>query len=90
METKTATQQALKIVDCDVHVTPTDGVRSLLPYMTKAWSTQFETFARLKREVKRHPFRYPNPSGAINRWDAVPPSGGEPGSDLEYLQADLL
>ena len=90
METKSATQQALKIVDCDVHVTPKDGVRSLLPYMTKAWSTQFETFARLKREVKRHPFRYPNPSGAINRWDAVPPSGGEPGSDLEYLQVDLL
>jgi predicted TIM-barrel fold metal-dependent hydrolase len=83
-------QTALTIVDCDVHVTPKDGVKSLLPYMSKAWQDQFETFARLKRDTKRHPFRYPNPSGAILRWDAVPPGGGEPGSDLDFLRVDLL
>jgi predicted TIM-barrel fold metal-dependent hydrolase len=86
----TAQATSVRIVDCDVHVSPRGGIRSLLPYMTQAWQKQFESIARLKRDAKRHPFRYPNPSGSILRMDAVPPQGGEPGSDPEFLRTDLL
>lgn len=81
---------SVQTFDCDVHVSPTNGIRSLLPYMAQGWRAQFENFGQMKREAKRDPYRYPNPSGSILRKDATPPGGGEPGSDPQFMRTDLL
>ncbi|MDO8208897.1 amidohydrolase family protein [Conexibacter sp. CPCC 206217] len=72
--------------DCDVH--PYAGEMSaLLPYMPTAWARQLGEVA-LSRSG-RPTNRYQNPSGGL-RADAVPPSGGIPGSDAAYAARDLL
>lgn len=77
--------KSTKIFDCDVHCSPKEGLASLRPYMTRAWQERFQAFGDLKTDSRRHPLRYPNPTGSVNRLDAKTPTGGEAGSDPAYM-----
>ena len=82
-------QTRLRIVDCDVH----HAMRSpldLLPYLSQRWGEHLKTYG-LRMPI---PFTgsspYPKAAPALSRADAWPPNGGPPGSDLGFLQAQLL
>jgi uncharacterized protein len=74
------------LIDCDVHQN-FNGLRDLLPWLDPA-------FRDYVTEAGYGGFTLPNypwvhPSGFM-RGDAVPPSGGVPGSDYETLREQLL
>lgn len=77
------------IIDCDVHPLFADGIRSLYPYMPRAWS---ERFIRKNAHVavRGLTLRFAHPNGTVVRTDARPPEGGAGGSDPKFLIADLL
>lgn len=74
-------------IDTDVHPVIGD-IHQLFPYMTRAWTIRFErervNFARDRPEG------YPHPDGSASRSDAVPPSGGRPGSDPAFVRSQYL
>jgi len=90
MTRETAGAVKTKTMDCDVHVFPTGGMPALKPYLSREWQARFQRFDQLKLESRRHPLRFPNPSGSISRLDATPPGGGEPGSDPHFMVEHLL
>ena len=77
---------ALGIVDCDVH----NGLPNrdaLKPYLAARWHAEYDEL------VGRNPGGMmigARPSKGIFREDSKPPSGGAPGSDLGFLQEQLL
>ncbi len=90
LEASSAPPEArLRIVDCDVH----HAMRSpldLLPYLSRRWGEHLRSYG-LRMPV---PFSlsspYPKAAPALSRADAWPPGGGPPGSDLGFLQEQLL
>jgi predicted TIM-barrel fold metal-dependent hydrolase len=74
------------IIDCDIHPV-LNGVQDVFPYLDEGWRQHFS-----KQEFKisgRAPERYAHP-GVPLRSDAIPPSGGLPASDPEFVGRDLL
>jgi predicted TIM-barrel fold metal-dependent hydrolase len=74
------------LVDCDVHPT----LRShdaLKPYLAQRWHAEYEQFPG--RE-SRGTLAGARPGRSFNRDDAVPPGGGPPGSDYDFLREQLL
>jgi predicted TIM-barrel fold metal-dependent hydrolase len=73
------------LIDCDIHVHPAtpDTLRSYLP---ARWRSHLDRFGA------RGPAGayYPRASQYAARADAWPPGGGAPGSDLDFLRAQLL
>ena len=84
------TARAVRVMDCDVHVFPAGGMAALKPHLPRRWLDRFHLFEQLKVESRRHPLRFPNPSGSINRLDAIPPGGGEAGSDPRFMIEHLI
>jgi predicted TIM-barrel fold metal-dependent hydrolase len=77
--------QATALVDCDVH----PALRSketLDPYLPERWRRYRATFG----ERQHAGSVYPRQSKRAARTDAWPPSGGPPGSDLDFLREQLL
>lgn len=75
----------VKVVDCDVHpALPTD---LLLEYIPEPWRTQF--YSGQLSEIEMTTPVYIPPVQTLRR-DAVPPSGGMPGSDPAFLEKQLL
>lgn len=79
----------LRRVDCDVHHA-LRSVEDLKPFLSRQWWDHLSTFG-LRMPV---PFSgsspYPKATPALSRIDAWPPEGGPPGSDLAFLQEQLL
>jgi predicted TIM-barrel fold metal-dependent hydrolase len=74
-------------MDCDVHPYA-NSLADVLDYMPEAWQ---HIFTSQKLELSgRSVHRYPHPVGTSLRGDAVPPGGGLPGSDPEYMVEQLL
>lgn len=71
------------IIDCDVHHTVNSG-KDLIPYLPEPW----------KSEVAKHGLR--TITSGIMEWDggmrmdSVPPNGGLPGTDPEFMNEQLL
>jgi predicted TIM-barrel fold metal-dependent hydrolase len=75
------------IIDCDVHPY-VNKLADVVAYMPQAWQ---ERFRSQNVELSgRSVHRYPHPAGGSLRKDAVPPGGGLPGSDPDYVASDLL
>lgn len=74
------------IIDADVHPWINGDIKGLLPYLGKTWEKRFE--GRLT--LPNHPLRPPLARATSNRIDAIPPNGGEPGSDPIFMQKELL
>jgi predicted TIM-barrel fold metal-dependent hydrolase len=83
-------------VDSDVHPNVKNGIRSLGPYLPKAWArrlsmdTRTEWGSRINgNEINLPQAHYANTKGTM-RPDSIPPSGDAPGSDPEFMVTDLL
>lgn len=79
----------LRRVDCDVHHALPD-LDALKPFLAPRWWDHLQTYG-LRMPV---PFSgsspYPKATPALSRTDAWPPAGGPPGSDLAFMQEQLL
>ena len=84
-----ASRAKLKLIDCDVHHA-LKSPKDLHPYLSKRWRDHLDSFGH------RHPVPflasspYPKTAPALSRTDSWPPNGGPPGSDLAFLQEQLL
>jgi len=77
------------IVDCDIH--PTMRSRSELdPWLSQRWRSHLTAYGLQPRVPFTTGTQYPKAAPATARRDAWPPGGGPPGSDLPFLQAQLL
>jgi uncharacterized protein len=84
-----APETRLRLIDCDIH----HALRSpadLEPYLPQRWRDHLKSYG-LRRPV---PFLRSSPyfksAPALSRKDTWPPNGGPPGSDLQFLQEQLL
>jgi|DewCreStandDraft_2_1066082.scaffolds.fasta_scaffold00062_161 predicted TIM-barrel fold metal-dependent hydrolase len=75
----------LAVIDCDIHnALPSD--KTLLKYLPERWRRHHELFGMRGHFGSYYPRLNPNAA----RTDAWPPSGLPPGSDLGFLQQQLL
>ena len=75
----------LDVIDCDVHNTVTSP-KALTKYFPARWRSYHETFGPRRSGGRFTPQMYPG----AHRVDAWPPSGVTPGSDREFLTAQLV
>jgi uncharacterized protein len=79
----------LRIIDCDIH--PSLHARSdLNPYLAKRWQEHLKTYGDHLRTPYFGTTPYPRSSPLIARRDAWPPTGGPPGSDLDFMRKQYL
>src|SRR6202789_3403060 len=79
----------LRIIDCDIH--PSLHARSdLNPYLAKRWQEHLKTYGDHLPPPYFATTRYPRSSPLIARRDAWPPTGGPPGSDLDFMRKQYL
>src|SRR5947207_8596240 len=73
------------IVDCDIH--PKMTYEALRPYLSNQWWSHLQTYGLRPRHgfAKTYPMPKITPQAA--RRDAWPPTGGLPGSALDFLKA---
>jgi predicted TIM-barrel fold metal-dependent hydrolase len=76
------------IVDCDIH--PKLLLEDFRPHLSNQWWSHLQTYGLRPRHgfAKTYPMPKITPQAA--RRDAWPPSGGLPGSDLPFMQEQLL
>lgn len=73
------------IIDTDIHVAMTSP-EMLLKFLPKSWHRHHEIVGWRGHIGSAYPRMMPNAA----RRDALPPNGGPPGSDLEFLREQLL
>jgi predicted TIM-barrel fold metal-dependent hydrolase len=83
------------LIDCDVHPLVRGGALGLQPYMSEKDRARLTSGGDGRHgHTARPAHRYTNPSpGIVNgalRADAKPPTGEAPGTDPEFVVADLL
>lgn len=76
------------IIDCDIHPLMRSPSH-LKTYLPQRWREYFDAFGSHHRQPFAESEIYPKASPHISRRDAVPPSG-PPGSDLAFMQEQLL
>jgi uncharacterized protein len=76
------------VIDCDVHHAWRRS-EDVLPYMSSEWQAHVKGPGPAGLLPISAPSTFQNPQGG-NRDDAIPASGGPPGSDYETLRADLF
>src|SRR5678816_3564299 len=82
-ETTAATR--LKIIDCDIH--PSIHSHSdLNEFLPKRWQQHLKEYGSHLRTPYIGTTPYPRSSPLIARRDAWPPTGGPPGSNLEFMR----
>lgn len=69
----------MKVIDCDVH----NDIGSIVPYLKEPWKSRVAQFG------VQISFMYNSPIGVLRK-DAIPPGGGVPGSDWEYMLEQLV
>ena len=79
----------LKIVDCDIHPAPYSA-KDFLPFLPKRWADYLKTYGGHTRQPFTSTTPYPRIAPLISRRDAWPPTGGPPGSDLDFMRKQHL
>ena len=75
------------VIDCDVH-TNLPSVAAFAAYLPERWRHVLTTYGlRRPGEVAEFPTR---PRAYASRTDSVPPSGGPPGSEVDFTREQLL
>jgi len=82
---RVAQRTAVAAIDCDIHIT-TPKHETLSKYMPARWRRHHETFGLRGHSGAGYPRMNPNAA----RTDSWPPNGKPPGSDLPFLQYQLL
>ena len=77
------------IVDCDIHPTMRSQAE-LHPFLPERWRRHLAAYGLQGRMPFTTGTQYPKAAPATARRDAWPPAGGPPGSDLPFLQQQLL
>jgi uncharacterized protein len=77
------------MVDADIHpmLRSLDGLH---PYLATRWREHLQTYGNHLRQPFPTNTAYPRAARALSRQDAWPPSGGPPGSDLEFMRTQHL
>jgi len=79
-----------EIIDCDVHAVVAGGLKSVYPYLDRAWQQRLETKGATVGLGALPPrLAVPNGGNAI-RPDAATPDGGPGGSCPDYMHKDLI
>jgi uncharacterized protein len=87
LEREKAAHSRLSVVDCDIH--PIFRSESqVLPFLAAEWREHMKTYRRHVRQGLHGTLTHPRMQ--VNRIDAVPPNGGPPGSDLDFMRAHHL
>lgn len=82
-------EPALGIVDCDVHHA-LRSLQDLYPYLSRRWCRHLDTYGAAYPIPFADGSPYPKTAPALSRTDSWPANGGPPGSDLAFLQDQLL
>jgi predicted TIM-barrel fold metal-dependent hydrolase len=89
LDKEASAKSRLRIIDCDVH--PSLHARSdLNPFLAKRWQEHLKTYGDHLRTPYIGTTPYPRSSPLISRRDAWPPTGGPPGSDLDFMRKQHL
>jgi predicted TIM-barrel fold metal-dependent hydrolase len=79
-------QSKVAVIDCDIHNAPASN-EVLSKYLPARWRRHLETYgARPAHSGGYYPRLHPSAA----RSDSWPPTGGRPGSDLKFMQEQLL
>jgi uncharacterized protein len=77
------------IIDCDIHNTVPSG-KALEGHLSSRWRRHTEIVGSRTHSPYRTGHVYPKGSPGAARHDSWPPSGGPPGSSLEFMREQLL
>ena len=77
------------IFDCDIHPLPRTP-DEILRFLPQRWRDHLQTYGNHLRQPFSRALAWPKASPATARRDAWPPSGGPPGSDLEFMRSQHL
>lgn len=89
LEREATAKSRLRVIDCDVH--PSLHSRSdLYPFLSHRWQEHLRTYGDHLRTPYIGTTPYPRSSPLIARRDAWPPTGGPPGSDLDFMRKQHL
>jgi uncharacterized protein len=83
---QSTTQSRLAIIDSDVHPWVNGDIAGLKNYLSSAWWEHFDNRYVLPNQWLRPPLA----RASSNRIDALPPGGGESGSDPVFMREDHL
>ena len=84
-EAQIGEREKLAVIDCDIHNT-IEGGEIWAKYLPEKWLTLQNATGYRGRTGQNYPLGVPEAA----RNDAWPPSGNRPGSDLEFMQEQLL
>jgi uncharacterized protein len=84
-----AASPGLVIADCDIHPS-LKSLKDLYPFLEARWRRHLDTYGLIPRQGFSSGPAYPKGQPDACRRDAYPPSGGKPGSDLAFMQAQHL
>src|ERR1700721_4805317 len=89
LEQEISPNSRLRIIDCDIH--PSLHARSdLYPFLSKRWQEHLKPFGDHLRTPYIGTTPYPRSAPLLARRDAWPPTGGPPGSDLDFMRKQHL
>jgi predicted TIM-barrel fold metal-dependent hydrolase len=83
-----AQQSKLSIIDCDFH--PRLTHEQMKPFLTNQWWSYLQTYGNRQRHGQAKGYNYPKIVPQASRRDAWPPSGGPPGSDVDFCREQHL
>lgn len=78
-----------EVIDCDVHPT-FRSTAEIKRYLPAPWREHMDRFGLRQRQPFATDHAWPRVSPHLARRDAFPPGGGVPGSDLRFMQEQLL
>jgi predicted TIM-barrel fold metal-dependent hydrolase len=79
----------LRIVDCDVHPAMRSGAE-LDRWLPQRWQQHRREYGLRLRQPFTSTYPYPKSAPALSRRDSWPPTGGPPGSDLDFMRKQHL
>lgn len=88
MQRPAAAENRLGIIDCDVHPFPRPG--ALEQYLSARWRKHVAQYGKFNTGPYADRGTYPRFQPFLSRRDSFPPNGGAPGSDVDFMRAQLL
>ena len=79
----------LRLVDCDIHPAMRSGAE-LDRWLPDRWRQHRREYGLRLRQPFTSTYPYPKSAPALSRRDSWPPTGGPPGSDLDFMREQHL
>ncbi len=89
LERKTEAATRFRIIDSDIHPA-LRSARDLDPFLSARWRKHIAEYGKLAHKPYAERGTYPRFMPNTARRDAWPPGGAPPGSDLDFMRAQLL